>query len=95
MSIAAKEKLQARIDQTPTRVLIDSLLTLETYELDEPHVLLRAKLIVALETRYPEASDAVQDAFEAADAREVETGEDVPVDYVAVLVAAIPEAAKQ
>jgi hypothetical protein len=56
--------------------------------------LVRARLIGEVERRWPAASAAVQAAFEAWDAAAaaLEDGQELPadVDYVAVLLAAIP-----
>jgi hypothetical protein len=50
----------------------------------------RAKTIEELERRFPAAAQAVVDAFDETE-RQIDAGINVPdVDYVAVLLAAIP-----
>lgn len=93
----ARDRLTAFTASQPTKLLIESLhgveamLPMETP--DRPALLItRSTIIVELERRYPEASDAVADAFDAADlAMQTEDSDPAThdVDYVAVLLANI------
>ncbi len=83
-------KLTALFARSSTRTLVESLRTLDATPRTPDHSWARAKPIAELDRRYPAASTAVEAAFEAAELR-TEAGEDVEVDYVAVLIAAIPE----
>jgi hypothetical protein len=65
------------------------------YDACQPLLMNRSWIIDALEKRYPEASDAVRAAFEAADAAMIAAPTDTDprqfdVDYEAVLINAIP-----
>jgi hypothetical protein len=73
-----------------TVTLINALKILEAKTVDgklsQEETMARAWIIDELELRFPKASDAVHDAFEAA---ETAPGEYVEVDYVAALLANI------
>ncbi len=85
------QKLTALFAKSSTPTLVTSLLTLDAMPAAPEHSWARAKTIEELERRFPAASQSVEDAFEKAEARIIAGEEDVPeVDYVAVLVAAIP-----
>lgn len=89
---ATAQRLTNLFARTSTPALIAALLALDTdtsETITAENRWARAKTIEELERRYPVAADAVEAAFDAADAR-IEAGEDIEVDYVAVLVAAIP-----
>jgi hypothetical protein len=83
------EKMQALLAKTPTRVLVESLPLLEAQERSPERNLVRGMTIEELERRYPQAAAAVESAYDAAE-EQFEAGEGGEVDYVAVLVAAIP-----
>lgn len=82
-------RLAALFARTSTPALVTSLRTLDATATTAERRWARAKTIEELERRYPTASAAVEAAFEAAELR-IEAGEDVEVDYAAVLIAAIP-----
>jgi hypothetical protein len=104
-TLTRQQKIDKAMDKAralSTGALIISLLKLdadieaerpratETKDYDQIQALnmTRSWVIQVLEERYPAASDAVGDAFDAAEA----LGEDI--DYVATLIAAIPESEK-
>jgi len=96
------EKAKNKARALSTGALIVSLLRLDAdieterpratetkdYDQIQALTLTRSWVIQVLEERYPAASDAVGDAFDLAEAN----GEDI--DYVATLIAAIPESEK-
>lgn len=75
-------RLTALFRRATTAALIESLRTLDAQPSDPHRNQARTWTIQELERRYPTAEAAVTAAFEAAG--------DARVDYVAVLVAAIP-----
>lgn len=88
--MTASEQLNARIAETRTALLVTSLIALDAQDSTPERNLVRARMIEELERRFPQADAAVQAAF-TADEVLLEQGVDTPgVDYVAVLVAAIP-----
>lgn len=92
--MTAMDKLSARIAETPTAALVAALAELESQAATQETRLVRAGILTILEQRYPEAEAAIVAAFEA-DEKLIEQGIDGPeIDYVAVVVAAIPAADK-
>ena len=82
----ANAKLAALFARTSTPALVTALLTLDKTA-DTPELRWsRAKTIGELERRFPDASAAVERAFDEAEGQEPYA----EVDYVAVLIAAIP-----
>lgn len=75
--------------RTGTPALVLSLRTLDATATTPERRWARAKTIEELERRYPAAAAAIEAAFEDAEIR-IEAGEDVQVDYAAVLIANIP-----
>jgi hypothetical protein len=87
---ATAQKLAALFAKSSTPTLVTSLLALDAMPAAPEHSWARAKTIEELERRFPAAAEAVEAVFEEAENRII-AGEDVPdVDYVAVLIAAIP-----
>lgn len=84
------DRLTNLFARTTTPALVLSLRTLDATVTTPERRWARAKTIEELERRYPAASAAVEAAFDAAETR-IEAGEDVQVDYAAVLIAAIAE----
>ncbi|MCW6008695.1 hypothetical protein K1W54_29735 [Micromonospora sp. CPCC 205371] len=84
-----EQRLTSLFARSTTAALVDSLRTLDATPPSPERNWARAKTIEELERRYPAAAQAVEDAFYAAEFQ-IENGVDVPVDYVAVLIAAIP-----
>jgi hypothetical protein len=82
----ATEKLRSLIAETPTAALVTSLLAIEAGERTPEGMLVRGMTLGELEQRFPQAAEAVETAYDAAD-------EDDEVDYVAVLLAALPAGA--
>lgn len=72
------------------RALIDALPLLDTAPSTEETRMVRAWTIEEIEHRYPEAGAAAAAAFDDADRVLVEEDRVVEVDYVAVLLAALP-----
>jgi hypothetical protein len=82
------------IARTSTPTLVTSLIAVDKMAGQEA-LRVRAWIIEALEERYPEASAAVEAAFEANEAAMIAAPDgadpaDFDVDYVAVLIAALP-----
>lgn len=87
------QRLAAAFAKTPSRELVKALLTLDEQPSSQENNWARAKTIDELERRFPTAAKAVEDAYYQ-DEILVEAGVDAAeVDYVAVLIAAIPPAA--
>ena len=86
-----ENRRKALFARTSTATLIQSVKILEAVLIagnaSKEEIMARAWTIDELEERFPAASIAVGDAFEAA---ETAPGEYVEVDYVAVLLANIP-----
>lgn len=89
-----RARAAALLARTPTATLVTSLRMLAaTPHPDAEHRMVHAWTIEELERRYPAASAAVEAAFDA-DEVKLAAGIDTPgVDYVAVLLAAIPAGA--
>jgi hypothetical protein len=98
----ASDQLDARIAAVSNSRLTTTLQILDTAmsaadpaQVSAEQRLVRARLIGEVERRWPAASDAVQAAFDAWDSamQHLEEGQAPPadVDYVAVLLAAIPK----
>jgi len=93
MTMSPRDKMLALLAKTPTPTLVTALLTLEASHRSQEERLVRAMTIEELENRFPAASAAVAAAFDADEAL-LDAGVDTDgVDYVAVLIAAIPTAA--
>lgn len=80
---------RAKLAEQPTPVLLSCLVEVADPQ-DESERMIRAWIIDALENRYPDASAAVEIAFDSAQLALMETGVEPEVDYVAVLLANIP-----
>lgn len=89
----AADRAKARTITYPTPQLVEALVAVDKAPPSTENSLVRHWLIEEVERRFPDASDAVGAAFDAADALEQATEKSVPVDYVAVLVANIPASA--
>jgi hypothetical protein len=91
--VPTADRLRAIFAKSSTATLIESLCHLEEVTKRKPTretVLSRSWTISELERRFPEAEAAVERAFDENEAR-IAAGEDPDeVDYVAVLLAAIP-----
>lgn len=87
--MTTEAKLAALFARSSTPALVTSLLTLDAAKSSPERNWARAKTIGELERRFPEAAAAVEQAFDAAET-DIEQGGTGDVDYVAVLVAAIP-----
>lgn len=86
------ERRKALFAQATSATLATSLATLDKLVKDggpdaQEHILARAWTIDELERRFPAASQAIEDAYLAAELRLEATGEDVEVDQVAILLA--------
>jgi hypothetical protein len=92
MPAAGETEARAKLAKTPTANLVDMLRVVADPKLPEERMV-RAWIIDALENRYPNASAAVELAFDSAQLALMETGVEPEVDYVAVLLGAIPEVA--
>lgn len=93
MSAAAttkQQRLAAVFAKSSTSALIGGLRILEATPASPEHRMVRAWTIEELERRFPEAAASVEAAFEAAELELIEGRGNGDVDYVAVLVAAIP-----
>lgn len=84
-----EQRLTSLFARSTTATLVDSLCTLDAMPRSKEINWSRAKTIEELERRFPAAAQAVEDAFYAAEVQ-IEAGNDVEVDYVATLIAAIP-----
>lgn len=89
---ATEAEARAKLAATPTKTLAESLRLVADPKLPEERMV-RAWIIDTLENRYPDASAAVELAFDSAQLALMETGVEPEVDYVAVLLGAIPEVA--
>lgn len=91
MTATLQERLTALFSHSSTPTLVTSLRTLDAQPPSRERNWARAKTIEELERRFPAASRAVEDAFDETEQRIV-AGEPgvAEVDYVAVLLAAIP-----
>jgi len=85
---------KALFGRATSDVLIQSLLSLDRQTMNQERRIARAWIIEELERRFPAASELVEQAFAAADAKEQATGEPIEVDYAAVLVDAIRSTTK-
>jgi hypothetical protein len=88
---ASETKARAKLAATSTALLTDSLRRVTDPKTPEERMV-RAWIIDTLEDRYPDASAAVETAFDSAELRAMESA-DYPVenvDYVAILINAIP-----
>lgn len=88
-------KARAFVENQSTATLVTSLRILAAKaNLDEHERMARAWIIEGLEDRYPDASAAVEAAFDSAESRAMEAadaGQPVEeIDYVAVLLAHVP-----
>jgi hypothetical protein len=99
---APADKLTARIARISDAMLITTLRNAESTlndmsprDDDRPHWnLVRARLITEVEKRWPQAAAAVEAAYLAEDTA-IEAGEaTTDVDYVGVLLGAIPQTAR-
>lgn len=86
---ASETKARAKLAATSTKMLADSLRLVADPQTAEERMV-RAWIIDTLEDRYPDASAAVEIAFDSAGLALMETGVEPEVDYVAVLLDAIP-----
>lgn len=89
MTATVEQRLANLFARTSDAALVTSLRTLDAMPPSREIRWSRAKTIEELERRFPAAAQAVEDAFYAAE-KQSEAGNDVEVDYVAVLLAAIP-----
>lgn len=85
-----EQRLAALFARSSTPALIGGLLGLEEMPPSPERNWSRAKTIEELERRFPGAAATVEVAFEKAELELVEGRGDGEVDYVAVLLAAIP-----
>lgn len=86
-----RQRQAALFSKTSDRVLIDSLSAIgDVSGTPEEVGMVRAWTIAEIERRYPEAGAAAAAAFDEADRVLAEEDRVVEVDYVAVLVAALP-----
>ncbi len=83
-----QQRLTDLFAKTSTTALIDSLLILKAGEMTAETRWAHAQTINELERRHPAAGEAVEAAYDAAEA-EIEAGRPGEVDYVTVLVAAV------
>lgn len=90
MTIATDHRLNTLFAMAPTRELAEALRMLADQPVTSETAQAHAWLIDELERRYPSASDAVGDAFLAAELHAKETGVAEELDYVEVLIGAIP-----
>lgn len=87
---------RATFDKSSTAELIKSLRhmgSLDALNPNRDNKMVIAWIRTELERRYPQASQAVEDAFLAASAQEEQTGEYVDVAYDDVLITAIEKTA--
>jgi hypothetical protein len=90
----ALDRAKARVARYSTSQLVAVLVILDAQESTRENAMIREWLISEVERRFPAASEAVEAAFYASEVEAERTGEPAaPVDYVAVLVANIPQAA--
>lgn len=93
MSTPAADRLQAVFARASTATLIESLRHLEDITTRKPTretLLSRSWTISELERRFPEAEEAVTRAYEANADQIAAGGDPDEVDYVTILIAAIP-----
>lgn len=90
--MSKRDEARALAVAQPTAVLATSLRMIADPKTPEERMV-RAWIIDALEERFPDASAAVEIAFDSAQLAMMETGVEPEVDYVAVLLGAIPEVA--
>lgn len=93
MNATQQARLKALFAKTTTPALIGALQILEgkreAGKLDQFELMSRAWTIEELETRFPAASHAVEDAFMESETALMAGGSYTEVDYVAVLLANI------
>lgn len=95
-SARKREEFSASKHEAFSKATTDSLITVLLQLGGDPNPAEEIRLVVAwsrteLETRYPDAGRALEEAFLAADLVMEETGEYVDVDYDGILIAAITQ----
>lgn len=93
MAIDVTAQLREIYRSASTATLIESVRHLEQAVNTKPTPelrLTRSWVITELERRYPEASDAVDRAFEEDEIRVAAGADPTEIDYVGILIAAIP-----
>jgi len=90
--MSKRDEARALTVAQPTPILVASLRAIAEPKSTE-ETMVRAWIMDVLEERFPTASAAVENAFEIAQLTMMETGVEPEVDYVAVLLANIPEVA--
>jgi hypothetical protein len=89
-----RKQARAKTAAQSTATLVTALRAIEAAGAKTTEeIMVRAWIMDTLEERYPDASAAVEIAFDSAQLTLMETGVEPEVDYVAVLLANIPAVA--